>query len=93
MIQPVNANILVKLKGRYKHLETETEEKFGSSKTRGIVVALPKDNFDLGWCEENGVKLGSMIYFGKYEDTAPYPIDGEDHILIKIEDVKGVDND
>ncbi|MGI0134387.1 MAG: hypothetical protein ACREBW_05465, partial [Candidatus Micrarchaeaceae archaeon] len=64
-----------------------------TSKTRGIVVAIDpelKVNFPR---VAKKVKLGSMVYFGKYEDTAPYPIDGDDHILIKAEDVKGVEND
>lgn len=90
MITPVQSRLLIKTKGAYANLKTVTEEKFGTSKTRGEVIAIPKG--DAAYCKELGIKVGSTVYFGKYEDTAPYQIDGEDgYILIKIEEIGGVE--
>jgi co-chaperonin GroES (HSP10) len=90
MITPIQHRILVKTKGQYANLET-TEERFGTSKTRGEVLAIADDITqkqlaDIGAAD---LKVGCMIYFGKYEDTAPYGADS-DQILIKLEDVSGV---
>lgn len=84
MITPIQGRVLVKLKGQYEHLEA-TEERFGTSKTRGEVLAVAADIADNGV----GVKTGKTVYFGKYEDTAPYGTN-QDIILIKLEDIGGV---
>lgn len=86
MITPVQGRLLVKLKGQYEHLDT-TEERFGTSKTRGEVLAIAANiNKD---CKDLGIKVGKTIYFGKYEDTAPYGSDSN-LILIKLEEIGGV---
>lgn len=93
MITPIQGRVLVKLKGAYENLDT-TDERFGTSKTRGEVAALPintkHEGIDWqGHCSELGIEIGSTVYFGKYEDTAPYGND-QDLVLIKLEDIGGV---
>ena len=84
MITPINQRVLIKLKGAYDAFET-TEERFGTSKTRGEIIAIAPE------LKDKPVKVGQTAYFGKYEDTAPYDIDGEDYILIKYEDIGGIE--
>lgn len=90
MIEPVNGRILVELRGKYKNITGATQQ-FGDSKTRGIVRAIAADITPAKLQEIGAAKLkvGDWIYFGAYEDTAKYPVDGKDHILIKLEDVGG----
>jgi co-chaperonin GroES (HSP10) len=92
MITPIQGRLLVKLKGAYDNLKTTTDERFGTSKTRGELIAVAADieaNHPVLW---KLLKPGSIVYFGKYEDTAPYTVDGEDgYILIKLEEIGGVE--
>jgi len=89
VITPIQGRVLVELKGAYDNITT-TEEKFGTSKTRGILRAIASDitEVDRKRC---GLKIDATVYFGKYEDTAPYTFDGKDYALIKLEDVGGVE--
>jgi co-chaperonin GroES (HSP10) len=86
MIHPIQSRLLVELKSKYKHINP-TEEKFGTSKTQGLLKAIAPD------IEKQaagaGLKVGQVVYFGKYEDTAPYDVDGVDHALIKLEEIGG----
>lgn len=84
MIKPINQRVLIKLKGQYDGLDL-SEERFGTSKTRGEVIAIAPE------LEDEPIKVGQIAYFGKYEDTAPYDIDGSDYILIKYEDIGGIE--
>lgn len=88
MIRPIQSRLLIELKGGAKHINT-TEEQFGSY-TRGVVRGIAKDV--VVDAAEVGIDLGSIVYFGKYEDTAPYEIDGKKHILIKLEEITGVED-
>ena len=90
MIRPIQSRLLIELKGGAKHINT-TEEQFGSY-TRGVVRGIAPDLQDL--CETPGINLhvGDIVYFGKYEDTAPYEIDGKKHILMKLEEIGGVED-
>lgn len=87
MIDPVNSRVLIALRSKFKHLRKPTEERFGTSKTRGIVIAIAPDIAKD--CKEKNINVGNWVYFGKYEDTAPYMIDGEEHVLLKLEDIAG----
>lgn len=87
MIRAIQGRLLIELKGGAKHINT-TEEQFGSY-TRGVVRSIASD---IDKAELFGIEVGSMIYFGKYEDSAPYDLDGKKHILIKLEDVGGVED-
>lgn len=87
MITPIQGRVLVRLKSQYQHLRDTSDEQFGNSKTRGEVLALAEDVKII--CKRKGVEVGKTVYFGKYEDTAPYGND-QDLILIKLEDVGGV---
>lgn len=86
MINPIQSRLLIELKGKYENF-SPTEEKFGTSKTRGRVIAIASDISDK--CKEFGITVGCMVYFGKYEDTAPYDVDGKEHALIKLEEIGG----
>ncbi len=86
MIRAIQGRLLIELKGGAKHINT-TEEQFGSY-TRGVVRSIAPDIADE--CVEQHITLGDIVYFGKYEDSAPYDLDGKKHILIKLEDVGGV---
>lgn len=86
MIDPVQKHLLVELKGAYKHINP-TEEKWGTSKTRGVVKAIAADISKE--CKDLNIAVGDVVYFGKYEDSAPYKVDGQDHILIKLEEIGG----
>lgn len=93
MIQPVQKHLLVELRSAYQHLGHTTEERYGTSKTRGIVRALANDITpdvlkEIGAQE---LKVGDTVFFGKYEDTAPITIGSEDYILIKLEEIGGFD--
>lgn len=89
-IQAIQTRLLIELKGAYTHINT-TEEKFGTSKTRGIVRDIASDITDQ--CKDLSIKIGTTVFFGKYEDTAPYTVDGVDYALIKLEEVGGVSNE
>lgn len=89
MIRPIQSRLLIELKGAATHINT-TEEQFGSY-TRGIVRGIAEDL--LKDCIDLGIELGSLVYFGKYEDTAPYEIDGKKHILMKLEEIGGVEDE
>lgn len=85
MITPINQRVLVKLMGQFENFDV-TEERFGTSKTRGEVIAIADELAD------EPIKVGQIAYFGKYEDGARYPSeDGEDYILIKYEDIGGIE--
>lgn len=92
MIQPINSRVLIELRGKYKHVNT-TEEKFGTSKTEGVVVAISKGALKEADAAGEVIKIGQRAFFGKYEDTAPYNRDGKDYALIKYEDVTGVEDE
>jgi co-chaperonin GroES (HSP10) len=85
MIHPIQGRLLIQLKGKYQNF-SPTEEKFGTSKTRGVVLAIAPDI--IAKCQELGIEDGKMVYFGKYEDTAPYG-EKEDLALIKLEEIGG----
>lgn len=87
-MKAIQGRLLVELKGAYDNFEA-TLEKFGTSKTRGTVHSIASD-IEVK-CKELGIVDKSMVYFGKYEDTAPYIIDGKDYALIKLEEIGGVD--
>lgn len=86
MIIPIQRALLIELKGKYENF-SPNEEKFGTSKTRGRVVAIARDVADK--CAALGITVGCMVYFGKYEDTAPYDIDGKEHALIELKEIRG----
>ena len=86
MIDPVQGRLLVELRSAYKHI-SPTEERFGTSKTRGIVLAIAPDILEK--CAELKINVGDFVYFGKYEDTAPYKVEGKDAILLKLEEIGG----
>jgi co-chaperonin GroES (HSP10) len=88
MIRPIQSRLLIELKGGAKHINT-TEEQFGSY-TRGVVRGIAPDLKEA--CVDLDLRLGSTVYFGKYEDTAPYEIDGKKHILMKLEEIGGVED-
>lgn len=87
LIDPLQKHLLVELRSAYKHLGHTTEERYGTSKTRGIVIAIAPDIAEE--CKGMGIKVNDMVYFGKYEDTAPYQFDSSEFILIKLEEVGG----
>ena len=88
MIRAIQGRLLIELKGGAKHINT-TEEQFGSY-TRGVVRSIAPDT--LVDCNELSIELGSLVYLGKYEDSAPYDLGGKKHILIKLEEVGGVED-
>lgn len=89
MIEPVQKRLLVELRGKYKNLDA-ADDRFNNSKTRGIVLAIAKDITkeildDVGLGK---LKVGDMVYFGAWEDTARYGADDK-QILIKLEEIGG----
>lgn len=89
MITPINGRLLIELKGKYENFEA-TEERFGTSKTRGILRGIAK-NIEKETTEA-GLKVGQVVFFGKYEDSAPLDVDEKDHILLKYEDLGGFED-
>lgn len=85
-IDPVQSRLLVETQSEYAHLGSTTEERFGTSKTRGVVLAIAPDIAKD--CKDLNIKVGDTVYFGKYEDTAPYGPD-KNLILIKLEEIGG----
>lgn len=94
MIKAIQSRILVELKGLYDNIQT-TEERFGTSKMRGVVLDIADDIKDD--CAKLEISDGTLVFFGKYEDTGkfPYEIDGveKELTLIKLEEIGGVEND
>jgi hypothetical protein len=92
MIKAIQTRILVELKGLYDNIDV-AEEKFGTSKMRGIVHDIADDVKDE--CAKLGIKRGSTVFFGKYEDSGkfPYALDGKEveMTLIKLEEIGGVE--
>jgi hypothetical protein len=93
MIKAIQTRILVELKGLYDNIDT-AEEKFGTSKMRGVVHDIAADVKDD--CTKLGIKVGSTVFFGKYEDTGKFPYEHEgrerEFTLIKLEEIGGVEN-
>lgn len=89
LIKPVQGRILVELLGAFKHFKAN-EERFGTSKIRGIVLAMASDITPAKLKEigAEDLKIGYIVYFGKYEDSAPYGPD-QNQILIKLEEIGG----
>lgn len=90
MITPVQATLLVELRGKYKNFQA-TEERFGTTKNRGIVRAIAEDIKDK--CDKLHISVGDMVYFAKYEDSTPCDIDGKEGTLIALKEIKGVSSD
>lgn len=89
MIQAVQSRLLIELKGAYDNLST-TEERFGTSKIRGYVRSIASDiEAD---CKKLSIKEGTMVYFGKFEDSSKFEKDGQEYALIKLEEIGGVEN-
>lgn len=90
MIHPIQSRLLIELRGNYKNFSA-TEERFGTSKTQGVVVAMSHavKNKIAKDPDLKGLNEGSTVYFGKYEDTAPYTIDGKDYALIELKEIGG----
>lgn len=87
MIDPVQGRLLIELKSAYKHIDP-TDERFGTSKTRGVVLAIAPDIAED--CKKLNISVGDWVYFGKYEDTAPYDVEGHEKCsLIKLEEIGG----
>lgn len=86
MITPIQRALLIELKGKYENF-SPTEEKFGTSKTRGIVRAIAADVAEK--CKAMGITVGCMVYFGKYEDTAPIDVEGKEYALIPLKEIRG----
>lgn len=89
MITPIRRHLLIELKGAYDNF-SPTEEKFGTSKTRGIIRGIA-DDITKDERKAMCLTLGNIAYFGKYEDTAPYQIDGKDYALIDVKEIGGID--
>lgn len=90
MIKAIRGRLFIELKGKFENFE-ENEERFGDSKMRGRVLDIAPDI--AAEAKKDGVEVGSMVYFGKYEDTGRFDINGKWHVLIKLEEIGGVDND
>jgi len=77
----------------YDHIQT-SEERFGTSKMRGVVLDIAPDIAED--CKKLKIDVGDLVFFGKYEDTGkfPYELDGKETelALIKLEEIGGVEN-
>jgi chaperonin GroES len=91
-IRPLGDRVLV------KRLESEQMTKGGiiipdSAKEKPIeakVVSVgPGKRDDAGKLIEPGVKAGDKVLFGKYSGTE-VKIDGEEHLILREEDILGV---
>lgn len=89
MIDPVQGRLLVELLSKYKNF-SPTEERFNNSKTRGKVLAIAPDIKEK--CKKMNIKVKDIVYFGSFEDTAPYGSDSN-QILIKLEEIGGRSDD
>lgn len=89
-IQPLQSCLLIKLMSEYKNLGSVTDERFGTSKLRGELLAMAKDITPAKLKEIGAEKLkvGDIVYFDQYEDTAKYGPD-KDLALIKLEEIRG----
>lgn len=93
MIKAIQTRLLVELKGLYKNIQAK-EGQFGTSKKSGVVHDIAPDVKDE--CTKLGIKKGSTVFFGEYEDNSKFPhdLDGKtvEMALIKLEEVGGVEN-
>jgi co-chaperonin GroES (HSP10) len=95
MIKPINTCLLLELKGEYQNIPHQ-DERFNTTKSRGIVVAIAKmtehEAIDTPkHCEELGIKVGSTVYFNAYEDNCSFKRDGKEYALIELKIIKGVE--
>lgn len=88
MIKPVNGCLYIELKGSYNNIKS-SQEKYGNSKSRGTVLAITNE----ADAKELGIKIGSMVYFNQYEDQSAFKRNGQDFAFIKLEDIRGVENE
>lgn len=89
-MRAVQSRLFIELKGKYENFE-ENHQQFDDSKMRGRVLSIAEDV--KAKCEEFGIELGSMVHFGKYEDTARFEKDGKWYAFIKLEEIGGVDDE
>lgn len=90
VIDPIQGCLLIELMSEYKNLGTVTDERFGTSKLRGKLLALASDITPAKLKEIGAAKLkvGDIVYFDQYEDTAKYGPD-KNLALIKLEEIRG----
>lgn len=89
-MRAVQGRLFLELKGKYDNFE-ETEQQFDNSKMRGRVLSIADDI--KSQCEAIDVQLGTLVHFGKYEDTARFERDGKWYAFIKLEEIGGVDDE
>jgi hypothetical protein len=88
-MRAIQGRLFIELKGKYENFE-ENQQQFDDSKMRGRVLSIASDVKQKA--EDDGIELGTMVYFGKYEDTARFERDGKYYAFIKYEEIGGVDD-
>jgi co-chaperonin GroES (HSP10) len=92
VITPIQGHLLVELKGEFEHIDV-TPGRFENTRNRGVVRAMAADITPrtLNKIGADSLAVGSMVYFGKFEDNAPCEVDGKEATLIKLEEIGGID--
>jgi co-chaperonin GroES (HSP10) len=92
---PLNDCVLVELKQSSKNF-TMKEGKY-DSRTEGIVIALPKQMANLKATSLQGVLnetiLGKRVHFEEFKEGARIKRNGKLYSFIKIEDIRGYENE
>jgi co-chaperonin GroES (HSP10) len=90
MITPIQGCLFIELLGQYNNISS-SQEKYGNSKSRGKVIDIALNV--VSDALELGIKKRSTVYFNQYEDQSAFKRDGKDFAFIKLEDIRGVEND
>lgn len=92
-IEPIQSCLLIETMSEYAKLGKITEERFGTSKLRGKVLAMASDitPAKLKSIGAEQLEVGDIVYFDKFEDTATYG-PNKDLCLIKLEEIRGRSN-
>jgi co-chaperonin GroES (HSP10) len=91
---PINDCVLVELQQSLKNVSLK-EGKY-DSRTEGIVVAIPKESFDVSMkymgkpvSYKNEYLLNKRVHFEEFKEGARIKRDGKVYSFIKIEDIRG----
>jgi co-chaperonin GroES (HSP10) len=85
-LYPLNDCILVELKQSSKNFSVK-EGKY-DSRTEGIVIAIPKQKTDL-----TATIIGKRVHFEEFKEGARIKRGGKIYSFIKIEDIRGYENE
>lgn len=88
---PINDCVLVELQQSYKNFSAK-ESKY-DSRTEGIVVAVPREVSPNYTMKFTTTLVGKRVHFEEFKEGARIKRDGKIYSFIKIEDIRGYEDE